>query len=73
MSGLEERGKGLTNMIALIDRFPSGFINIFSGDAFYAYRNPASKDGKKEHSGPLGFKFPGTLILWQLKAQASEA
>lgn len=73
VSGLEQRGKGLTNMIALIDRFSSGFINIFSGDAVYAYRNPAAKGGDKEHCIPLGFKFPGTLVVWQLKAQASEA
>lgn len=73
VSGLEERGKGLTNMIALIDLFPAGFINIFSGNAIYTYRNPAAKDGEKEHCGPLGFQFPGTLIIWQLKARLSEA
>lgn len=73
VSGLEERGKGLNNMIALIDRFSSGFINIFSGDAVYGYRNPASKAGEKEYCSPLGFDFPGTLIIWQLKAEASEA
>lgn len=68
VSGLGERGKGLNNMIALIDLFPSGFINIFSGDAVYAYRNPAAKNGEKEYCVPLGFQFPGTLIIWQLKA-----
>lgn len=73
VSGLEERGKGLTNMIALIDRFSAGFINIFSGDAIYGYRNPASKSGEKEYCSPLGFQFPGTLIVWQLKSQLSEA
>lgn len=72
VSGLEERGKGLTNMIALIDRFSAGFINIFSGDAVYGYRNSASKDGDEEHCGPLGFQFPGTLIIWHLKARVSE-
>jgi hypothetical protein len=73
VSGLEERGKGLNNMIALIDRFSSGFINIFSGDAVYGYRNPAAKGREKEHCIPLGFQFPGTLVIWQLNAQASEA
>lgn len=73
VSGLDERGKGLTNMIALIDRFSSGWINIFSGDAVYGYRNPAPKGGEKEYCDPLGFQFPGTLIVWQLKAQTSEA
>ncbi|MBI1686803.1 hypothetical protein [Caulobacter hibisci] len=72
VSGLGERGKGLTNMIALIDLFPSGFISIFSGDAYYGYRTPA-KDGEQEHCGPLGFQFPGTLIIWQLEARTSEA
>lgn len=73
VSGLEERGKGLNNMIALIDRFSAGFINIFSGDAVYGYRTPAAKEGDKEHCSPLGFHFPGTLIVWQLQAQALEA
>lgn len=72
VSGLDERGKGLTNMIALIDRFSSGWINIFSGNAVYGYRNPAVKGGEKEYCNALGFPFPGTLIVWQLKAQASE-
>lgn len=73
VSGLEERGKGLNNMIALIDRFSSGFINIFSGDAVYGYRNPAAKGGEKEYCSSLGFPFPGTLVVWQLGAQESEA
>ncbi|WP_425984207.1 hypothetical protein [Brevundimonas sp. TWP1-2-1b1] len=64
MSGLEERGKGLNNMIALIDRFSAGFINIFSGDAVYGYRTPAANEADKEHCTPLGFQFPGTLIVW---------
>lgn len=73
VSGLEERGKGLTNMIALIDRFSAGFINIFSGNAVYGYRNPAAKGSDKEHCSSLGFQFPGTLIVWQLQAHVSEA
>lgn len=73
VSGLDERGKGLNNMIALIDRFSAGFINIFSGDAIYGYRNPAASESDKEYCNPLGFQFPGTLIVWQLAAQASEA
>ncbi len=73
VSGLEERGKGLNNMIALIDRFSAGFINIFSGDAVYGYRTPAANEGDKEHCSPLGFNFPGTLIVWRLQAQAFEA
>lgn len=73
LSRLEERGKGLNNMIALIDLFPSSFINIFSGDAVYGYHNGVANGGDKEYCSPLGFSFPGTLILWQLKAHASEA
>lgn len=73
VSGLDERGKGLNNMIALIDRFSAGFINIFSGDAVYGYRTPAANEGDKEHCSSLGFNFPGTLIVWRLQAQAFEA
>ncbi|MDO9607442.1 MAG: hypothetical protein Q7J26_02865 [Brevundimonas sp.] len=72
VSGLDERGKGLSSMIALIDRFSGGFINILSGDALYGYRNFAHTQGDDEYCIPLGFRFPGTLIIWQLEGGPSE-
>lgn len=67
-SGLEERGKGLTNMISLIHNFPKGHINIISGDAIYGYRKAEAGNPEDEYCNQLGFAFPGTLIIWHLGA-----
>lgn len=68
-SGLGERGKGLTNMIELIDEFGSGRIHIFSGDAIYSYEREAEPSKPEERCGALGFRFPGTMVVWNVKAQ----
>ena len=64
----DERGKGLSSMIELIDRFRSGSVMIVSGDAFYTYGRVAEIPVPAETCEPLGAKFPGTMIVWKVDA-----
>lgn len=72
-SRLEERGKGLTSMIQLIDLFGGGRIEIVSGDARYRYERDGETPEGKEQCGPLGFRFPGTMVIWSIKPKRAEA
>jgi len=73
LSRLDERGKGLTNMVELIDKFQSGRIVILSGDAIYNYEVKPDAPEPKEHCGPLGYRFPGTMVIWWLEADKRKA
>lgn len=62
---LHERGKGLNHMIGLAADSRAGSIWIYSGDARYGY---AELEGEAPLEGaePLGYTFPGTLVIWQV-------
>lgn len=65
-SGKEERGKGLANMINVIDQLETGVIRIFSGEATYSYARSQGSGVARESGDELGVRFPGTMIIWQV-------
>ncbi len=67
-SALEQRGKGLTRMIELVDVAGNGVVQILSGRAAYVYSRETEEDGPVEISGPLPYNVPGTLVMWSVLA-----
>ena len=70
-SGKGERGKGLTNMIGLIDQAGEGQIVIISGDAVFTYQRAPGAAEAEEVCAPLGWKFEGTMIIWRIADTAA--
>ena len=71
-TGKAQHGKGLTSMIQLIDRAPSGTIWISSGGGQYLYaKSDRAGQEPMELATPLEYSVPGTLIVWQLRGAAA--
>lgn len=67
-SKLDERGKGLTRMIELVDAVQEGVVQIYSGQATYLYARTQGEADPVEFSSPLHYMFPGTLVAWHVSA-----
>ena len=70
LSGLPARGKGLPAMLALVDVAGAGRLNIFSGRGAYFYARDVG-EAVREDAFPLNYDFPGTLVIWQIKAPST--
>ena len=71
-SALEERGKGLTRMIELVDVGREGTVQILSGRAVYCYSRNGDDAAPVEISEPLPYTVPGTLVMWSVLAPHPE-
>jgi hypothetical protein len=54
-------------MLELIDGVETGQVWIYSGAARYAYIREAGQE-PIEASSAMMYKFPGTLVVWVVKA-----
>ncbi|QFU30251.1 hypothetical protein BSP_01110 [Brevundimonas sp. Bb-A] len=69
-----QHGKGIASMISLIELAGEGEFRIFSGKGLYLL--DFVKGGATEPQAfalPLGYTFPGTLIIWRVAGPAENA
>jgi hypothetical protein len=72
-TGLGERGKGLAHMIGLINDVTAGAVFIYSGSGYYIFTRAGEDAEPFESSGSLAYRFPGTLIIWQVEGMKKDA
>ena len=69
-----QHGKGIASMISLIELAGEGEFRIFSGRGSYRLEFAAGGETEPEaFAVPLGYTFPGTLIIWRVAGPAENA
>lgn len=68
-TGNPQNAKGLPAMIGIVEqRAAKGSVIILSGLGGYTYANdPTVRTEPFEHSYPLPYRFPGTLVMWSVE------
>lgn len=69
-----QHGKGIASMIGLIELAGEGEFRIFSGKGLYLLEFVKGESTEPQAFAlPLGYTFPGTLIIWRVAGPAENA
>ncbi|WP_309091734.1 hypothetical protein [Phenylobacterium sp.] len=72
-TGKAQHGKGIASMISLAEMAGEGEFHIFSGRGQYRLGfNSAASTEPEAFAGPLGYTFPGTLLIWRVVGPAQD-